>query len=220
MGLFHGSLALSRYRILGLTKKISLSELNEHFVPLQSKKLKLQGSHKEEQTGWTSPLLPMLEELAQHGSWDMSHCQLEDGFQLRMQVERRRLPANLLQLVTKDRLSKEKNKAIKRAERKRLVAETRSELVGLALPAVHFVDIFWDYPNHEVLVFSASKGDCKRFEDLFNRTFCGPLQFMLVKVTPPLFGLSEKEWSSGDAAKDTLSKLSLTVPSLEFIAST
>lgn len=217
MGLVHGNVSVSRYKVLGQKKSFKLKELSEYFAPYQAKKVQLQGAHHSEKVLWAKPSLTKnLEYVDPNEHWDLSDCQLEDGFVLRMQIDKRKVPAQLLQLTIKERLHRKNErraKPLSNAERKQLIADTKKELLALALPELSFVDAFWRPEGSDLLIFATTKNVLRHFEGLFNKTFCEHLDLNLVRMDPPLLNLAPEEWLDEDLAGKKLAKLSLTVPS-------
>ena len=145
----------------------------------------------------------------------MSHTQVEDGFVLRMRIERRSVPAQLLQLIYRDRFFAVQAKTGKTPgpkERRELKDQVREELMGRALPAISYVDAYWRDKEGELQVFSTGKKARQLFETLFTKTFSDHLGQTLIRIAPPLLGLSESDWTESEGASETLERLSLTAP--------
>ncbi|NRA66382.1 MAG: recombination-associated protein RdgC [Pseudobacteriovorax sp.] len=194
MTIFNGSFSVSRYRVLGKQAGISLAAANKKLKTYQARPLKIKGS-KELVFGWERPNLGHEFE----GShWDLSDCQWDDGYLLRIRVEKRKVPKSLLQIVFQEKLdahiAENDGKPLGRNRRKELLDETRDELMDQALPQIGYCDVFWDLEAQEVLLFSTSKGLQAIFEELFRKTFGEHLELNIVKIGPPLLGLSSEEW--------------------------
>src|SRR5690606_18857293 len=103
MGIASGSLSVSRYRLLGKRSRWSIAQLSELMADHQAGPIKLSGVHKEEVTGWVRPLCATEAELPEGSDWDMSHAHLSDGYLLRLRIERRKVPASLIQAVFREK---------------------------------------------------------------------------------------------------------------------
>jgi DNA recombination-dependent growth factor C len=212
-------MSLSRYRLLGGGRaRYSLAKLNGLLEPYQADPVKLSGVAQEEKAGWVrpaSPLDPEQAELAPDAPWDLTQCQVDDGFLLRLRMEKRTVPAQLLQLIYKQKYFQQLEKAAKGPgpkERRELRDQTKNELMARALPALSHVEGFWRDQRGELTVFAAGKKARLTFEQLFQKTFGDPLELTLVRVDPPLLGLSKEEWEDEDVAGGALGRLSLATP--------
>ena len=215
MGIASGSLSVSRYRLIGKRGRWSMAQLSEHLTDHRAGSIKLTGVHKEEITGWVRPLNASDTELPEDADWDMSHARLNDGYLLRLRIERRKVPASLIQAVYRERFLKEQRrtgKTLGPRERRALRDETKTELTGKALPALSHIDAYWRDRAGEVLLFATSKGQRQRFETAFEATFGNALGITLVSVTPPLAGLTKEVFLDSDVAAETLGRLSLATP--------
>ena len=118
-------------------------------------------------------------------------------------------------MLAKDRLAKKeakRGKPIGAKERKQLWAETKDEMLALALPDLQFVECYWNTDTHQLFLFSTSKKTQAIFEELFVKSFCTPWGYQLVKIDPPLLGLSGDDWSNQKAVASKLEKITHTVP--------
>lgn len=213
MGLQSGSITLTRYKLLGL-KKPSLSQLGQELPRYQAKRVKLGGIRTPEKALWVMPDTPDMEDIPFDGHWDMSHCQFGDGFLLRMRVEKRKISAELASIIFKEKLQTaehEKQRNLSRREKRELKDEVKIELVEKSLPNISYVDAYWNSEDQSVILFSASKKLQGLFEDLFKKSFSDPLDAMLVRVDPPLLGLTEDDWI-GDEGRGMVDKLLMTTP--------
>jgi DNA recombination-dependent growth factor C len=216
LGLVQGSMSICRYRLMGAGVRINLATLNERLDHYLAGPVSLEApAGKEELIGWVRPLGVDTVDLPPDAPWDMSHAQVEDGFVLRMRIERRSVPAQLLQLIYRDRFFAVQAKTGKTPgpkERRELKDQVREELMGRALPAISYVDAFWRDKDGELQVFSTGKKARQLFETLFSKTFSDHLGQTLVRIAPPLLGLAESDWTESEAASETLERLSLTAP--------
>lgn len=215
MGFHQGSVSLCRYRLLGSGAKHGISKLNSFLEPHKAGPLKLSGVFKEELTGWVRPLGLDKVELPPDHPWDLSQCAVEDGFVLRMRIERRKVPATLLQMLYKQKFYEEQEKGGKTPGpkvRREMKDQLKQDLTTKTLPQISFVDAFWRDRAGELTLFTTGKKARQTFETLFLQTFANPLELTLVRVDPPLMGLSREGWEDSQVASATLGRLSLTTP--------
>ncbi len=198
MGLVSGKISLTRYRLGGAPQVISTETLNKTFKKFRAKPLVLEHP-KELAFGWDLPNSGF--ETEGFGShWDLSHCAYDDGYLLRIRIEKRRVPQTLLTQLFRTKLAEmmAQGTEVKRHEKKELLEELKAELLAQALPDVKFIDAVWQTKRHEVFLLSSSKQACEIFEKLFIQSFSKPLDAMLVRVVPPFLGIKE----TSVAAKD------------------
>jgi hypothetical protein len=203
MGFAHGSVSLSRFRVIGLAPQPKLAQLNQQFIPHQAKRLKLQGANSELSFGWSRA-----SEWDDAEHWDLSDCLISDGLCFQLRIDRRRVSAKLLQSLAKQRLAKlqaKRSKAVNRVERKQLWQDTKDELIGLCLPEIQNTECFWNLETHEIFLASTAKRQLAIFEELFVKSFCQPLACHLIKVEVPLLGQKDTDLS-------TLQALNILVP--------
>lgn len=205
MSIQQGTFSVTRYRIIGRTKNISLGNLNQEFGRLRLKPFRLRPSRRELHFGWDYPSVASGSK-APHEGWDLSDCRGEDGIWLRVRIEKRKLSSQLLQLVVQGRIDSEqkkrKDKPIGRKHQKAILDEVREELMNQSLPNLSFFDAYWQDQADQIYLFTTSKSSCAIFEDLFRETFGKPLDLSIVKLVPPLLGLTRNEWrDSSDSAK-------------------
>ena len=147
--------------------------------------------------------------------WDMSHCQISEGYIMRIRLERRKVPTSLFQILFKQKLAATTAKSGKmpsRPERTKIKEELKAKLLERALPALTYVDLFWNETHKEIQVFSGSTKALTVFEELFYKTFATPLKLAVVKVDPPLLGISRSEWENAPQAGKAVNKFSMAVP--------
>ena len=215
LGINSGSLSLCRYRVLGGGSRPGIGRLNSFLEPHKAKPLKIGGILKEEITGWVKPLGLDPVEMAPDSHWDLSACQVEDGFLLRLRIERRKCPAPLLQLIYKQQYFEHEAKVGKAPppkERREMREKLKQDLTGKALPAISHVDAYWRDRQGELTLFTTGQRAREIFETLFTATFGSPLELTMVRVDPPLMGLSRDAWEDSEIASRTLGRLSLTTP--------
>jgi DNA recombination-dependent growth factor C len=196
-----------------------MARLSELLEPYKAGPLLLGSGRKEEAVGWVRPTGVDDIELPEDAEWDMSHGRTEDGdgFLLRMRIERRRVPASLVQHVYRQKFFAAEGRSGKppsAQERRELREKVKSDLTAKALPTLAHVDAFWRDSAGELLVFSTSKKARETFERLFQATFAGPLEQTLVRVTPALMAHRGEVLGKEGAADlvGTLGRLASTVP--------
>jgi DNA recombination-dependent growth factor C len=209
-------LSLCRYRLLGGTgRRNSLASLNELFAAYRSGPVKLSGVTREEVVGWVRPLgLDMVGDEVED-VWDLTHCEIDEGFLLRMRIERRKAPAQLIQMIYKQRFlahQRESGKAPGPKLRKELKEQVKMELTTRALPQLAYVDAFWRDREGELMLFATGKKLRDTFQRLFHETFATALGLTLVSIDPPLMGLARDAWEDSAVASETLGRLSLATP--------
>ncbi|MBC7661026.1 MAG: recombination-associated protein RdgC [Chitinophagaceae bacterium] len=214
MGFQNGSFSLTRYRVLGREKRLSISELNKKFAGFQAGPLKLQNSSHELEYAWVLPENPELDDKkASEDNWTLSDCLFEDGILLRIQMEKRNVPTQLLNIVAKRRWLETKAeeadaKAEERVQKKQIVDEVKEELLRMSLPTLSYIDAFWKDQEDSIYLFSQGKAARECFEDLFRKTFGQAHNLTLIRILPPILGLDV--WSGGDP--DVLEKIRQTLP--------
>jgi recombination associated protein RdgC len=209
-----GSISLTRYRVLGLNN-LSIAKLSKNFAPFQAKKIRFSGTAKPELVGWALPLISKADAISQNDHWDMSHCRTDAGFALKVRLERRVVPQELLRIIFVERLEELENKSAKplsRQEKKTMREALADELLEQALPTISYLDAMWDDLQGQVLLFTASKKARDLFENLFRKSFTEPHKGTLIRVAPPLMGLSDKEWMETSGLAEALERLASTVP--------
>lgn len=216
MSIHQGSFSLSRYRVTGRKTNLSLSDLNQNLPRLKLKPFRLNHSRKELTYGWDAPW-GELESKGKH--WDMSDCQIDGGFWLRIRVEKRAVPTQLLQLVVSEKeqkiLENTDLERLNRKKRKELLEEARDELLKQTLPTVRYFEAYWKEQEDVIFLFSTSKANRAIFEELFRKTFGSPNDLGLVLMTPPLLGMGKEFWSEeklSQVDEDFLSQIESTLP--------
>lgn len=214
MGFQNGSFSLTRYRVLGREKRLSIAELNAKFLSFQAGTLKLQNSTRELEYGWVLPDNPELDDKREiEDSWTLSDCLYEDGILLRIRIEKRSVPQQLLNIVARKRWLQTKSeeaeaKAEERVQKKQIVDEVKDELLRMSLPTLSYIDAFWKDQDDTVYLFSQGKSTRECFEDLFRKTFGSAHGLTLVRILPPVLGLDV--WNGGES--EILDKIRATLP--------
>ncbi len=214
MGFQNGSFSLTRYRVLGREKRLSVGELNAKFLAFQAGTLKLQNASRDLEYGWVLPENPELDDKREiEDSWTLSDCLFEDGILLRIRVEKRSVPQQLVNIVARKRWLEAKAqeaeaKAEERVQKKQIVDEVKEDLLKLALPSLSYIDAFWKDQDDVIYLFSQGKSTRECFEDLFRKTFGTAHNLTLVRILPPVLGLDV--WNGGDS--EILDKIRATLP--------
>jgi len=212
-----GSIALSRYLLIGDGSRPKLSDMSERLGLYQAEPVVLDGVKKEEQCGWVRPvgIDGVKVDLPPDHPWDLHDCRVADGVLLRLRIERRKVPATLLQVVYKQRffaISQKTGKTPGPKERRDLRDEVKAELMSRALPTLSYVDAFWRDQAGEVMLFSSSKKARALFEGLFRSTFADHIGAQLVAMEPLLMGMSAADLADSRVASEAVSRLSLATP--------
>lgn len=217
MSLQQGSFSITRYRVLGRKKRLSLSELNQNIHGFKAPPITLQKAARELSSGWVLPENPELDRGADDGQdWDLSDCLFEEGLLLRLRIDRKTVSAQLQQALMKQRWREtrvhESGPEPARVQKKQIQEEVKEELLELSLPSISYVEAFWKDQEDVVYLFSQSKMARECFEELFRHTFGQPLGLTLFRVLPPLLGLSPEAWQSLPAQERLLESLTHTLP--------
>lgn len=213
MGIQSGSMSMTRYQYI-TKNKITIAKLNTNLVRYQSKKLRLTHSTNAEKMGWVLPD-GIEDDLTNLSHWDMSHCQVTDGFLLKIRVEKKTVSPELHALIYRNRwhsLNKSKPEGVSRAEKKALKDEIRAELLSKSLPSISYIDAFWNTDTSEILLFTTSKHKRELFQKLFRETFTEATPGTLQVIEAPLLGFSSNDWLDPNQSKKTIDRLSLLVP--------
>ena len=200
MGLKSGAVSITRYQILGLTNP-GLTALNQGIAPYKARPIHLSGTHKAEQFFWALPDLPELERDGDY--WDMTDCLTDGGFVMRMRIEKRAVPGELLKLLLKEKiqsLAESLGRHPTRVESRVAKDHLKDELMCKTLPNLRFIDLFWSTETNQVTLFTTSKTACAFFEQLFRQSVLDPLSGKMAILVPPLFGLDDSDWK-GDSQR-------------------
>lgn len=204
MGIQQGTFSVTRYRVIGRKKNFSFADLNQEFGRFRLKPFRLRPSRRELHYGWDYPSL-VTGSQAPYEQWDLSDCRGEDGIWLRVRLEKRKVSPQLLQLVAQSRIAteqkKRQGKVLSKKQQKEIIDEVRDELLNQCLPSLSFFDAYWQDQADQIYLFTTSKHSCAIFEELFHESFGKALEISLVKLTPPLLGLTKEEWHGSSSAK-------------------
>ncbi len=224
MSLQQGSFSLTRYRVVGRRKRLSIAELNQNLFSYQAAPITLKRAAREMTYGWVLPDNPELEDAAgdRQDSWDLSDCLFEDGILLRIRLDKKSVSSQLQQALVRQRwLDIEKHektdagagKESSRVQRKQILDQVKEELLELSLPTISFVEAYWKDQEDVVYLFSQSKMARDAFEELFRKTFGETHNLSLFRILPPLMGLTPEAWESLSEGSKLLEKLRHTLPS-------
>lgn len=207
MGIVNGSLSISRYRILG-EGKLSHKFINKNLQNYVGKDL-LESTVRDEITAsWVMPSATIAATEEREGDyWDLADCELDDSYILKLRVEKRKVPSELLNHVAKkeiSRMSEERGKRVSRPEQKEIKDMLKEELVSKALPQVTYFDVVWKHEEQEVWLLSTAKNTRILFEELFQKTFLKKSDGALIPIEAPLLGFSKEEWSDDSSKLDTI----------------
>ena len=208
---------------MGARKNYSIEEVGRKLKGFQAKPLKMQGVHRELIFGWVRPAStdPEEEVLLDDMHWDISDCMSEVGYLLRFRIERRKVPAQLYQMLLQQQIAKEtaaqEGKPLGRADKKQIMDSLKEELIGSCLPSIKHCDALWRERKGDILLFTTGKGDLKIFEDLFRETFAKPLGFTFIPELPPILGMSEHDLEEKKGGNPSRHKLLEPVVPVEFL---
>ncbi len=221
MSLQNGSFSLTRYQVLGRKKRLAVAELNQKLHGYQARPISLQAAARELDYGWVLPDNPELEEdfHERQLNWDISDCLYEEGILLRLRIERRSVPGQLLQEIARQRWSdrqpqqdQQDSEEPQRVRKKQVLDEVKEELLGLSLPSISYVDAYWKDQDDRIYLFSQSKMAREAFEDLFHKTFGKPHKLGIFRLLPPLLGLTGEAWQDGARSSEYLNRIVHTLP--------
>ncbi len=210
MGVIQGRCSLTSYHVIDLKAPLSIQQLDECLSAHAAKDIRLQGVSKPLLYGWAPAPIAEIEGSDQ---WSVSDAQINGGIMLRARIEKRNIPASLIQLCVKQKLNaltKRREKPLGRKERRELLQETKTELIMQALPQISYVDAFLNAAQDQLLVFSTSKQARLVIEDLFAKTFGRTHGAKIVRLPSPLMALAPEDWADLDSK--FMQRLSLTVP--------
>ena len=217
MGIYNGSLAFTRYKVLGDLGKSSIASLSKLLKPFVAPPITLDGPAKPELVGWVRPLTHSDEEIVSEDShWDMSDCQVSNSYLMRLRYERRKVPASLVQMMYKQKLRdhlKNTGKNMPRTERQEFKEKLMQDLLKRTLPQVTYTDILWRSDEQELMVFSSSKTVRQRVEQLFHQTFGKPLDLSLVRFDGTLAFLDDSD-ADEKVLSQKLSRMSKMEPAI------
>jgi len=188
MGIYNGTIAYTRFRILGTEGGQTISRLNALLEPFKAPTLKIESTTKPESIGWVRPLTTQeAETLGENDHWDISDCQTSGGLLLRVRYERRKVPTSLIQMIFRQRLvshTKSTGKGPTRPERQKIKDEVMTELLRRSLPEIQFIDVLWRDSDSELYIFSSSRRMTDKILQLFNQTFADDLDLSVIKLNP------------------------------------
>jgi DNA recombination-dependent growth factor C len=212
MGIYNGTVAFNRFRLVHNSKKLTIARLSELIDPYKAPVLKIDGSPKAEQIGWVRPLTPQDPDvIGEDAHWDISDCQVSGGIMLRLRYERRKVPNSILQMLYKQKLAhhvKSTGKNMPRLERQKLKEDIASDLLRRTLPQIQFTDILWRDQDHELLVFTGSKSHTEKVLQLFNNTFADDLDLTIIGLN------TTTAWIEDDDSEIRLDRITKAEPTV------
>ena len=195
---------------------ISLEKLNNKFRKYQSGLLGMENSSaKEMKAGWVIPSGLHAEEERYGDYWDLSDCEVDEGYLLRLRIERKKIPSEFFQIMLRqklDQINAERDKPLGKNGRKVVSDELKESLLAKALPAISYIDAYWRTTDGLVTLFSTAKKNKEIFEDFFIKTFAKTIGSALVPLAPPLLGLTANQWDLTENTEDFLGKVEPLLP--------
>lgn len=197
MSIHGGTFSLSRYRVLGRRRSLNFSDLGANFKNRQLKPFRMHSSAKELVFGWDFPH-EIYEEVDRPKVWDIADCRFDEGIWLKVRIEKRAVPKQLLSLMFQQKLQQEtqrrQGKAPGRNWRKSHLDALKEELLQQSLPSISFFEAYWRDGRDEISLFTGNKTHHGMFLDLFQESFGKPLGLSLVPYRAPLMGFNKAEW--------------------------
>jgi hypothetical protein len=231
MGLASGSVSVSRYQILlppgvGLSSKKlwdSWSTLNQMVEPFKAPPLTLDKKLSPEVAGWVFPNGQtgshfQDDDLPPDHHWDLEMCQIDTAILLRLRLEKRQVPNQLLQFLYKNEIYKilqKEGQAPNPKEKRQLKQDLQNQLAKRALPTIQFVDGLWWDRGGELWVITTGQRLRSLFIETFTKTFLAPVKAGIIDLSTPLVGLKamgDDQEPQSEIASEALRLLSSTVP--------
>lgn len=220
MGIYSGSVAFTRYKVVGKQSKNTLAALSKLLTAHVAAPIRVDGPAKPENIGWVRPLLATDEATPGEDShWDMSDCYLGEDFLMRVRYDRRKIPSSLVQMLYKQKLRDhliKSGKNMPRSEREQVKTDLMADLLKRTLPMLQFTDLLWRESAGELYIFSSSKSVTQRIELLFYQTFGTKLDLSLIKSDQSLAYLNGQQGDQDDSETfaKRLAHLSVIEPSV------
>ncbi|NRA43818.1 MAG: recombination-associated protein RdgC [Oligoflexales bacterium] len=195
---------------------MSLEKLNNRFRKYQSGLLGTEDSSpKEMRAGWVMPSRLQAEEERYGDYWDLSDCEVDEGYLLRLRIERKKIPSEFFQIMLRqklDQINSERDKPLGKNARKIVSDELKESLLAKALPAISYIDAYWRTTDGLVTLFSTAKKNKEIFEDFFIKSFAKTVGSTLVPLAPPLLGLTANQWDLTENTEAFLGKVEPLLP--------
>lgn len=168
MGLFRGSVTLTRYQVVGNLPSSLADFLDQRIRRFAFRSI--EDGTEELAVGWVSVHDYLDTEFAYGG------YHLDPYIVLGMRIDRRRLPAALVKKyhrleIQKALASLPPGEKLGRSRREELKEKTRLDLLRRLPPATQAVDVCWDTNRRRLWLGSATGSVRELFEELFQRTF-------------------------------------------------
>ena len=213
LSLLKGSVSLCRYRIIGGRPQPEARH-NKNFLKYQARPVRLDKSSGEWAAGWVLPsgLSDPGERVGDY--WDLSDCRIDGAYLLRLRLEKRKVPAELYQIMLQQKNSEfvlSQNRRPSRAEQQEIREEIKASLLAQALPVISYLDACWK-DDGSVLLFHTAKKSREIFEQLFRSTVTKPMKASLIPISPPLMALNSTHWGEAEAAWPQLDRLERLLP--------
>lgn len=167
MGLFKGSASISRYEVTVLDRVGFWDFVDERVRMFAFRDI--EDSADEMAVGWVSAT-DFMDTTFQYASYAMDPYVV-----MGMRVDRRKLPAGVLQKYFRIELAKAKarreGQALSRTERETLKEKVKLDLMTRIPPGTQVFDVVWDTAKGTVWFGGASRSLLDTFEDYFRRCF-------------------------------------------------
>ena len=208
MGIQNGRLSLMRYKILNFNK-LNYTKLNKEFRKYLAGHIKLKTISDKERVGWVRPLNLMEHDILEEDYWDLSNCESQSGFLLRMRIEKRKVPNELLQILLREKLDilRKKNSKISPAKKRDLKDSLSQNLLQKVLPSVSHVDAHWNKEGI-VSVYSQSCKTLTLFEKLFSDSILKITGGTLIQYCPPMFSFNHENLENSEQLLKVMKKYS------------
>lgn len=175
----------------------------------------------EEMVSWVLPPgLDVEEERTALGAgWDLRDLVVEGGLLLRMRIERRKVPSELVQQIVRSRLYQlRQDRAVGRQEQKEIREQVKRDLLKQCLPVISYLDGYWKEDRKELVLFSNGKKNCELFCNLFLESF-GEKKSHLLPYQIPFIGFDAAAIEKKLNSSKELRSYEKLIPS-QFIAGT
>ena len=212
MALLRGPVSYVRYQLDRPLTPAAQKKISDLLFEHRARELKLQASQLEQKVGWVPPFQEEGPRFGKH--WDLSDCELSQGWLLKMRIESRSVPRELLSSLARERILEIEattHEPLRGAARKDVLDELRNSLIERALPKISYVEAFLNQRGR-LFLYCQSKTRQELFLDLFNKCFVRPLEAKLFAIEPPMLALSRKEWEHPDNVAESMRAIARLVP--------
>ena len=225
MSLVSGALSLSRFEIHFEKRRSSFSwnQLNKLIDPWKAGPLTLERKIAPVMAGWVFPTGARAGELSEEDlppdhPWDLEMSATNGVIVLRLRIEKRQVPNQLLQELYRNEiyhLTAKLGHPPKSAEKKQLKQDLQNQLAQRTLPQVSYVEGLWFVNEDTLWVATTGKRLRDTFIEHFTKTFLEPLKAVALDVSAPLVAfksLNPEDKGESPVARDALKLLSSAVP--------